>query len=231
QKMSNVTEENYGEHTINNIRDKKVVFVVDEAHRSTFGEMLRIIKGTFPEAIFFGFTGTPIHEENKKKDSTTATIFGEELHRYSLSDGIKDENVLGFDITQVSTVDYQHLRQEVARREANVTCVSEVYEDEQKAEIYNYYMDHKKVGMLGYVDENEVYHKGIETDYLKKENFNTEKHRLQVMKDIENSWEHLSKAGQYSALLATSSREEAVEYYRLLKKSSLDIKVTALFDG
>src|SRR5699024_3338863 len=73
--------------------------------------------------------------------------------------------------------------------------------------------------------------KGIETDYLKKEYFNTEEHRLQVVKDIENNWDHLSKGGQYSALLATSSREEAIKYYFLLKERLLDIKVTALFDG
>lgn len=231
QKMSKITEENYGEHTIQDIQDKKVVIVIDEAHRSTFGTMLHTIKSTLPDAIFFGFTGTPIHEENQRKDSTTATIFGEELHRYSLSDGIRDENVLGFDITQVSTVDYKDLREQVALREADAENVSEVYSDPNKNKIYEYYMDHKKVSMLGYIDENDDYHKGIESDYLSKNYFEEEEHRKQVVEDIELNWEHLSKSGEYSALLATSSREEAIQYYRLLKDSSLDIKVTALFDS
>lgn len=231
QKMSNITKEKYGEHTIKHIQDKKVVIIIDEAHRSTFGEMLYTIKDTLPEAIFFGFTGTPIHEENKRKDSTTATIFGEELHRYSLSDGIRDENVLGFDITQVSTLDYKDLREQVALREAGANDVSEVYSDPKKTKIYEYYMDHKKVGMLGYRDEDENYHKGIETDYLNKNYFEQEEHQEKVVEDIEKNWEHLSKGGEYSALLATTSREEAIQYYRLLKDSPLKIKVTALFDS
>jgi len=58
---------------------KRIVFIVDEAHRSTFGDMLITIKTTFPKAIFFGFTGTPIQDENQKKKNTTTTVFGNEL--------------------------------------------------------------------------------------------------------------------------------------------------------
>lgn len=99
QKMSNISEENDGLKAadIKTINSKRVVFIVDECHRSTFGDMLLTIKETFPRAIFFGFTGTPIQEENQKKMSTTATVFGNELHRYSIADGIRDKNVLGFD--------------------------------------------------------------------------------------------------------------------------------------
>ena len=90
----------------------------DEAHRSTFGDMLICIKNTFPDAIFFGFTGTPIHEENQKKMSTTATVFGNELHRYSIADGIRDENVLGFDPYKVLTFKDRDVRREVALEKA-----------------------------------------------------------------------------------------------------------------
>ena len=82
---------------------KRIVFIVDECHRSTFGEMLLIIKETFPLAMFFGFTGTPIHEENQKRKSTTATVFGNELHSVQCADGIRDKNVLGFDPYKVAT--------------------------------------------------------------------------------------------------------------------------------
>ncbi|MCM3112828.1 type I restriction endonuclease subunit R [Lederbergia lenta] len=231
QKMSSITTEEYGEQTIGDIQNKKMVIIIDEAHRSTFGDMLYTIKETFPDAIFFGFTGTPIHEENKRKDSTTATIFGQELHRYSLSDGIRDNNVLGFDITQVSTIDYKDLREKVALFEANAKDVAEVYENPGKTKIYNHYMDYKKVGMLGYKDEDDKYHKGIESDYLYKGYFEEEEHRKQVVKDIEENWTHLSMNSKYSAILATSSREEAIQYYRLLKNNPMDIKVTVLFDS
>lgn len=63
-------------------------------HRSTFGDMLADIKNTFKNALIFGFTGTPIQDLNAKKDSTTPTIFGDEIHRYTLGDGIRDKNVI-----------------------------------------------------------------------------------------------------------------------------------------
>lgn len=63
-------------HDIELIRKKRIVFIIDEAHRNVFGEMLRTIKETFPNAMFFGFTGTPIHDENQKKMSTTSDVFG-----------------------------------------------------------------------------------------------------------------------------------------------------------
>jgi type I restriction enzyme R subunit len=93
QKMSNIKDEDDGlnAHDIQVMNSKRIVFIVDEAHRSTFGDMLIIIKNTFPAAIFFGFTGTPIHEENQKKMNTTSTVFGDELHRYSIADGIRDK--------------------------------------------------------------------------------------------------------------------------------------------
>ena len=99
QKMSNIHDEEGGlnKYDLEVINDKRIVFIVDEAHRSTFGDMLITIKTTFPNAIFFGFTGTPIHDENQKKKNTTTDVFGDELHRYSIADGIRDGNVLGFD--------------------------------------------------------------------------------------------------------------------------------------
>lgn len=67
QKMSNIKEEEDGLNAsdLEKMRDKRIVFIIDEAHRSTFGDMLITIKETFPSAIFFGFTGTPIQLENQ----------------------------------------------------------------------------------------------------------------------------------------------------------------------
>ena len=104
--MSNIKDEEGGLNAadIEAMNSKRIVFIVDEAHRSTFGDMLITVKHTFPDAVFFGFTGTPIQKENQKKKNTTSTIFGDELHRYSIADGIRDGNVLGFD-----PVSYTHL--------------------------------------------------------------------------------------------------------------------------
>jgi type I restriction enzyme R subunit len=71
QKMSNIKSESEGllnSHDIALINAKRLVFIIDEAHRSTFGDMLILIKNTFPNALFFGFTGTPIQQENQKSE-------------------------------------------------------------------------------------------------------------------------------------------------------------------
>ena len=126
QKMSNIEADSSGmnAHDLSMMQDKRLVFIVDEAHRSTFGDMLKTIKQTFPNAIFFGFTGTPIHDENQRKMNTTADIFGDELHRYSIADGIRDENVLGFDLYRVATFKDKDVRRAVATQQAKADSES-----------------------------------------------------------------------------------------------------------
>ena len=76
QKMSNIGKENDGlkQSDLDKMTSKRIVFIIDECHRSTFGDMLITIKDTFPNALFFGFTGTPIQDENQKKMNTTSDI-------------------------------------------------------------------------------------------------------------------------------------------------------------
>lgn len=130
QKMSNIQEDgSRNDHDIALINKKRIVFIIDEAHRSTFGDMLITIKKTFPAAIFFGFTGTPIQKENEKKKNTTATIFGNELHKYSVADGIRDKNVLGFDPYKVLTYKDKDLHRVVALEKAKATTEAEAIAD------------------------------------------------------------------------------------------------------
>jgi len=73
QKMSRINRMRAKD--IEDMRNKRLVFIIDECHRSTFGDMLITIKNTFPNALFFGFTGTPVFSENEKSLSTTTDIF------------------------------------------------------------------------------------------------------------------------------------------------------------
>jgi len=235
QKMSNINdEENTGLNAkdIELIAKKRIVFIVDEAHRSTFGDMLITIKNTFENAILFGFTGTPIQDENLKKDNTTATIFGDELHKYSIADGIRDKNVLGFDPCKISTYEDKELREVIALQEAKANNINEIFNDEKKEEIYYKFMDNIK--MAGHLDEQGKYIKGIE-DYIPKSQYKTDVHQNEVVKNIVKNWKRLSRASKFHAIFATSSIPEAITYYRLLKakieKESLDLKITALFDS
>lgn len=87
-------------------KQEKVVFIIDECHRSQFGEMHTAINKHFVNAQYFGFTGTPRLEENKSQDGrTTADIFQKCLHTYLIKDAINDGNVLGFSVEYIKTFD------------------------------------------------------------------------------------------------------------------------------
>lgn len=230
QKMSNIkAEPGVNEKDIEQIGAKRLVFIVDECHRTTFGDMMIDIKQAFPDALFFGFTGTPILEENQRKNNTSADIFGDELHRYSLADGIRDANVLGFDPYRVSTYKESDLRKVVGLHEAKAKTVEEAMNDEAKKQVYLKFQDSKQVPMVGSYQPDGTYNKGIE-DYLPPAQYRSEEHQNAVVDDILEKWDTLSQAGMFHALFATSSIPEAIEYYRLLKQKNPKLKITALFD-
>jgi len=86
------------------VYDKQVVFIFDECHRSQFGEAQKNLKKKFKKYYQFGFTGTPISDQNALGADTTASVFGTELHSYVITDAIRDEKVLKF------KVDYNDVR-------------------------------------------------------------------------------------------------------------------------
>lgn len=231
QKMSNIKDEAGGLNArdIQWISDKRIVFIVDEAHRSTFGDMLITIKNTFPKAMFFGFTGTPIQDENQKKKNTTTTVFGNELHRYSIADGIRDKNVLGFDPYKVLIFKDRDVRKVVALEKAKAQTEEEAIADAAKSKVYYKYMDAGKVRMAGHFDEKGDYVKGIE-DYIPSVQYLTEEYTKTVVNDILENWTTLSHNSKFHAIFATSSIPEAIHYYRLFKQRNPELKVTALFD-
>lgn len=91
-------------------RDKKMVFIFDECHRSQFGETHKRITEYFNNYQMFGFTGTPIFAENASGNElgkrTTKDLFGDRLHEYTIVDAINDENVLKFSVEYYSGVKY-----------------------------------------------------------------------------------------------------------------------------
>jgi type I restriction enzyme R subunit len=90
------------------LKDKRMVFIFDECHRSQFGETHKRITDYFQNVQMFGFTGTPIFAENAAKNSlgkrTTKDLFTECLHKYVITDAIRDENVLKFSVEYIRTV-------------------------------------------------------------------------------------------------------------------------------
>lgn len=208
---------------------KRIAIIVDECHRTTFGEMMAEIKRAFPMAMLIGFTGTPIAKENAKESVTTADLFGPQLAQYTLADGIRDGNVLGFQLAKVETFPSEKLRAAVALRAANCKDEDEAFKNPQAKKTYLEHMDAGKHPMAGFWDEEDRYHRGIE-DMLPKEQFDNDGHRAKVVEDIKNRWNTVTLGGRLHALLATSSIPEAMAYYRLIKREMPEIKVTCLFD-
>ena len=96
QKLNCAVKKEYYNKHLQNIKDKKIVMIFDECHRSHFGDSHKNIVHFFSNLQSFGFTGTPIFVENSKQEHTTREVFGECLHKYLIKDAIADENVLGF---------------------------------------------------------------------------------------------------------------------------------------
>jgi type I restriction enzyme R subunit len=105
QKLNNAITKGHYETKLTHLRDKKIVFIFDECHRSQFGETHDRIVTYFKNAQLFGFTGTPIFADNASKNEfgkrTTKDLFGECLHKYVITDAIKDQNVLRFGLEYV----------------------------------------------------------------------------------------------------------------------------------
>lgn len=216
QKMSRIREGDAKAADLAKIRQKRIVFIVDEAHQDTFGEMLATIKATFPAALYFGFTGTPIHEENQRNHNTTQDVFGKELHRYSIADGIRDKNVLGFDPNMGLTFEDGKLRKAVALEKARAATEEEALADAHKRLIYQKYMSAVPMDEIeGFIPDSQ---------------YNSDAHRGKVVESIVQNWNRLSVLGKFHAILATSSIPEAFAYYRLLKQKMPVLKATVLVD-
>lgn len=105
QKLNTAISKNHYLARMEKLKDEKIVFIFDECHRSQFGETHARIKSFFKNIQLFGFTGTPIFVDNavqnEKGKRTTTELFGECLHKYVITDAIKDENVLKFSVEYV----------------------------------------------------------------------------------------------------------------------------------
>ncbi|MEG1870563.1 MAG: type I restriction endonuclease subunit R, partial [Peptostreptococcaceae bacterium] len=105
QKMANAIKNEKHSKIMDKYKDEKVIFIIDECHRSQFGDMNKAINKHFENAQYFGFTGTPRLNENRSQDGrSTADIFEKCLHHYLIKDAINDGNVLGFSVEYASSI-------------------------------------------------------------------------------------------------------------------------------
>lgn len=243
QKISRINDETdkLRKDLLEKIKAKRIVFIIDEAHRSQFGTMHDSVKNTFYNSLFFGFTGTPIFTENMKPgELVTETVFGKCLAIYSLAVGIRDKNVLGFWPEAVRTYLDDELREKVALSECHANSRAEVENDPVKWKLYRKLTKHTP--MATPLDEKGNPKKdktgkiirGIE-DYIPSGQYNDSEHRHHnaVVKYITDHFS-TNAYGEYGTLfhgiLATDRIEEAVYYWERFKEVAPELNVTALFN-
>jgi len=195
------------------LAEKKMVFIIDEAHRTTMGQMMGTIKNYFKKnGLFYGFTGTPLFDENKVKGkvnekseviNTTEKLFGPKLHEYTIDEAISDGNVLGFHVDYINTGEfksYDDLRDQLV----------EVIKTEQPE------LADKEIERLvqGWT-EAEVEKQAIKNGLLKYED---ETHIPRVVEEILNNWEAQSQGCEFNAILTVKYKNRVVAYYDEFKK-------------
>lgn len=201
------------ENNDESLKNKKIVFITDEAHRTTMGQMMGTIKDHFKKnGLFYGFTGTPLFEENnvsgkinEKSEiiNTTEKLFGPELHTYSIDRAIADNNVLGFHIDYINTgefLGYESLREDILKRyKVEFPEIAE-RDLERKAQLLNELEieeEAKKYSLLEYHDQT---------------------HIPRVVEEMLNNWEFQSQKYFFNAILTVALKDRVVNYYREFKK-------------
>lgn len=193
-----------------NLRGKHIVFIVDECHRAISAQNMDDIKKVFPKSTWFGFTGTPIFEENKKSSDgqyarTTHDQYGEVLHRYTIKNALEDGSVLGFQVEHESTIHQDEL--------ANV-----VYRAMRSEEKNINYTDEELVSTIESMKDID------KEQYLQSTHYESDDHIQSVIRKIlspNNAYsKFVFKDGKptMSAILTTSSIDMAKRYYKAIKK-------------
>ncbi len=137
QKLNTAISKLKYEKNMAGLKDQRIIFIFDECHRSQFGDTHKRIKEYFNNAQMFGFTGTPIFADNANKNEfgkrTTKDLFEDCLHKYVITDAIKDENVLKFSVEYVGRYKQKDTATEIDIEVEDIDT-QELMEDEKRLE-------------------------------------------------------------------------------------------------
>ena len=207
-------EENKGTQRFKKLLGQHIVFIVDECHRALSAEGMEKMKAFFPNSTWFGFTGTPIFNVNKKQAKgqlarTTRDQYGDVLHTYTIKNALEDESVLGFQVEHVDTIERTSLN-------------NYIYDQLKRS---GKYADATDIKINDAIDQMD----GIEKEkYLDSSIFESDEHIQKVIHKIcrpDNAYmkfDFQNGRPQKSAILTTSSIEMAKRYYHAIKEITKD---------
>ncbi len=190
--------------------EKNLVFIVDEAHRSTGGDSFSAIQKAFKHAAWIGYTGTPTFDE-AAQGFRTEGIFGELLHAYTIREAIADRNVLGFKVDFETTIDENQMKEKFLPR----------FYREQHPKWSDKKIKHKIDNMT-----QEDMDDAVEPSFYDE---NPDHIRL-VVKDIFANWRNRSNEGKYNALFTThvgggkASTPMAMMYFKEFQRVNTENK-------
>ena len=197
----------------NGLADKKIVFIIDEAHRTTMGSMMVNIKTYFKKnGLFYGYTGTPLFDENPARGmvnqkseliDTTEKLFGPELHKYTIDQAIADGNVLGFNVDYLNTgefVSYDELREKIYQ---------EI--ELEKPDLAKQELERLVYGWSELEVEKEAVKRGLLV-------YHDETHIPRVVERILENWDVQSKGRVFNGILTVALKKRAIAYYKEFKK-------------
>ncbi|WP_411675006.1 type I restriction endonuclease subunit R [Cytobacillus kochii] len=203
-------EEKEGKNRFQKLVGQHIVFVVDECHRALSAEGMESIKKSFPNSTWFGFTGTPIFDDNKKQAKgrlarTTRDQYGDVLHTYTIKNALDDHAVLGFQVEHEDTVE-------------PVSLSNHIFNELRKNEKYANKTDNEINDLIDQMD-------GMEKEtYLSPANYENDDHIQKVIHKIfrpDNAYtkfDFQNGRPQKSAILTTSSIDMAKRYYHAIKQ-------------
>lgn len=195
------------------LSEKKFVFIIDEAHRTTMGQMMGTIKDYFKKnGLFFGFTGTPLFDENRVKGkinekseliNTTEKLFGPELHKYTIDQAISDRNVLGFHIDYINTGEFK------SYEDLKEKLLEKILNDDPS-------LDKKKVErQIAALSDLEVEKEAVKNSLLI---YQDETHIPRVVQEILDNWDTQSQNKEFNAVLTVAYKKRVIDYYKEFKK-------------
>lgn len=207
-------EKQKGTQRFKKLLGQHIVFVVDECHRALSAEGMEVIKKFFPNSTWFGFTGTPIFDVNKKQAKgrlarTTHDQYGEVLHTYTIKNALEDGAVLGFQVEHEDTIEPTSL---------NNYIFAQLRQNEKYASL----SDDEINDIIDQMD-------GIQKElYLPLSSFESDEHIQKVIHKIfrpDNAYtkfDFQNGRPQKSAILTTSSIDMAKRYYQAIKEMTKD---------
>jgi type I restriction enzyme, R subunit len=207
-------EEQKGTQRFKKLLGQHIVFIVDECHRALSAEGMEEIKEFFPNSTWFGFTGTPIFDVNKKQAKgrlarTTRDQYGEVLHSYTIKNALEDGAVLGFQVEHEDTIEPTSLK-------------NYIFTQLRQIEKYAHFTADEINKIIDQMD-------GIEKEsYLERSIFEGNEHIQKVIRKIfrpDNAYtkfDFQNGRPQKSAILTTNSIGMAKRYYKAIKEMTKD---------